>query len=136
MTARLFDRCLQRLGALGLLALLALGPFLHAHLGQARLSGFHLDGVQLHDHSVHADHPVLSAEDESETPAVGVAGSLPRVSEKTVSATDLVCWLTALVWMVLPWPWARPAAPSVRASQARRTYRRGAPPPALAPPAH
>ena len=33
---------------LALMALLALGPFLHAHYGSSRLTGFHVDGMGLY----------------------------------------------------------------------------------------
>ena len=40
---------------LALMALLALGPFLHAHYGNSRLTGFHVDGIS--QAVSHADTP-------------------------------------------------------------------------------
>jgi hypothetical protein len=125
---------LRRLSAALLLGLLALGPFLHAHLGQARTSGFHMDGLQWHSHAVDAELPSLTADDEHEAPAVGVSTSLTRESLDTPQAQDLLHWAFALVLAVLPW-----VLPSIRVARHTsqrhpRLYLPGQPPPALAPP--
>lgn len=134
MSTRLFERSLQRIGALALLALLALGPFLHAHWGQASRGGFHMDGAVVHQHAVNADVSVLSADDEHESPAVGVASSLPRGAEKTPSATDVSLWVCGLLLAVLlPRMPLRLTARVPAPPLARRT-RHNWPPLALAPP--
>ena len=134
MLARPFARSLQRIGALALLGLLALGPFLHAHWGQANRGGFHMDGAVVHHHAASADAPVMSADDEHESPAVGVASSLPRGADKTPSLGDMHLWVGTL-WLavLLPLlPLRRPSrTPTPRL--ARRT-RGNWPPLALAPP--
>jgi hypothetical protein len=125
---------LRRLSAALLLGLLALGPFLHAHLGQARTSGFHMDGLQWHSHAVDAELPSLTADDEHEAPAVGVSTSLTRESLDTPQAQDLLHWAFALVLAVLPWVVPRVAIHGHALRAPTRLYLPGQPPPALAPP--
>ena len=133
MFARL-TRSLQRIGALALLGLLALGPFLHAHWGQANRGGFHMDGAVVHHHAVGADASVMSADDEHESPAVGVAGSLPRGGEKTPSLGDMHLWVCSLLLAVLlPLMPLREPTREPAPRLARRT-RGNWPPLALAPP--
>ncbi len=74
---------------LALMALLALGPFLHAHYGNSRLTGFHVDGIS---HAVsHTDTPFSSwgshatSSSEEESAALGVTASHTR---QTVEAAD------------------------------------------------
>lgn len=128
------DLLLRRLSAVVLLSLLALGPFLHAHLGQAHTSGFHMDGLQWHTHALDADHPSLTADDDHDAPAVGVSTSLTRESLDTPPAHDLLLWAFALVLAVLPW--LMPAVMrSLRPRRMRqRRYLPGQAPPVLAPP--
>ena len=136
MFVRLFARSLQRIGALALLGLLALGPFLHAHWGQANRAGFHMDGVSLHHHASGPDASVLSADDEHESPAVGVAGSLPRGAEKTPSAGDIDLWVCGLLLAVLI-PFTSPHRRThPRVHRLARKRRSNWPPLALAPPIH
>ena len=134
MFVRLFARSLQRIGALALLGLLALGPFLHAHWGQANRGGFHMDGAVVHHHAVGADASVMGADDEHESPAVGVASSLPRGAEKTPSLGDVQLWVCSVLLALL----VAPAPPRERAPipprQPLRRTRANWPPLALAPP--
>jgi hypothetical protein len=128
----LLRRCLTLL----LAGLLALGPFLHGHFGASHDTGFHLDGV----HAVHAAQvaalPGLSAlqSPDEESPALGVANTLPHSDDKSLPDLAWVLLLMAvlpllpLLQRALPHPgWARaPSGP---------LYRAGLPPPCLAPPA-
>jgi len=74
---------------LALMALLALGPFLHAHYGNSRLTGFHVDGIS--QAVSHADTPFsawiphATSSSEEESAALGVTASHTR---QTVEATD------------------------------------------------
>lgn len=126
----LLRRCLTLL----LAGLLALGPFLHGHFGASHDTGFHLDGV----HAVHAaqvtDLPGLSAlqSPDQESPALGVANSLPHSDDKSLPDLAwtllLMAVLPLLLHRSLPRPgWAGPPAGP--------WYRAGLPPPCLAPPA-
>lgn len=124
----LLRRCLTLL----LAGLLALGPFLHGHFGASHDTGFHLDGV----HAVHAPQatslPALQSPDE-ESPALGVATSLPHSEDKSLPDLAFVLLiaalpLLALMQRLLPRPgWAGPLTGPL--------YRAGLPPPCLAPPA-
>ena len=123
---------LRRWLTLLMIGLLALGPFLHSHFGASHDTGFHLDGV----HAVHASAPAdmhaMQASDD-ESPALGVAASLPQPEEKALSLLDL-----AMLVAVLPLP-AQRRLPLPRARRTLRPvgrlYRAGLPPPGLAPPA-
>jgi hypothetical protein len=74
---------------LALMALLALGPFLHAHYGNSRLTGFHVDGIS--QAVSHTDAPFglwvphVTSSSEEESAALGVTASHAR---QTVEATD------------------------------------------------
>ncbi len=123
-----------------LMALLALAPFLHGHLGASHVSGFHVDGLDL-SHSVQgteapAKAPLLvsaHAASEEESPALGVSVSLPQAGDDVHLAVGIVgfllwAWLAkkVLACRVCRTPtWPEPA-PS--------TYPPGWPPLALAPP--
>ena len=125
---------MRRLNALLMLALLVLGPFLHAHWGQANRGGFHMDGAVVHTHAMGADVSVLSADDEHESPAVGVASSLPRGADKTPSLGDMHLWVgTLLLAVLLPLLPLRLPTREPAPRLARRT-RGNWPPLALAPP--
>ena len=123
---------LHRWLTLLLVGLLALGPFLHSHVGASHDTGFHLDGV----HAVHAQHDTTvhaSSVNEEESPALGVSASLPHPEDEGLP--DLA-W--ALLLALLPMlPLQR--LPLPRSSSADHTpstlYRPGLPPPGLAPPA-
>jgi hypothetical protein len=74
---------------LALMALLALGPFLHAHYGNSRLTGFHVDGIS--QAVSHTDAPFglrvphVTPSNEEESAALGVTASHAR---QTVEAND------------------------------------------------
>jgi hypothetical protein len=117
-----------------LFGLLALGPFLHAHLGMSRVSGFHVAGYQtsgIAALAVDADHQLSESNDES--PAVGVSASLPRFQDAppcpdgiTLQQLIAVLLLAAVVFTVVTGP--------SRQRPHRFRDRPGLPPPALAPP--
>ena len=135
-TTRLFQRLSLAFVSL-LLGLLAIGPFLHSHLGASVVSGFHMDGL----HSVvQADTAntgqVLSSigVNDDESPALGVAASLPNADQDSLCVGDIVAWLlaTLLVSLVrLP----KGKHPAWLGVVPPHTYQAGWPPPALAPPA-
>ena len=123
---------LRRWLTLVMVGLLALGPFLHSHFGASHDTGFHLDGV----HAVHASAPadvsaVQTSDDES--PALGVAASLPSPEDKALGLLGLALLVAVLPLLPrrrLPLPRAqRTLAPACS------LYRAGLPPPCLAPPA-
>lgn len=74
---------------LALAALLALGPFLHAHYGSSRLTGFHVDGIsQVVSHTdaaFSALFPRATSSTDEESAALGVTASHAR---QTVEAAD------------------------------------------------
>ena len=126
-----------RLGLVALLmGLLAMGPFLHSHIGASVVSGFHMDGVRslpLTDTADASALPSLQVSDD-ESPALGVATSLPKSDPSSLCVGDITALLAAallacLVCLPRQSPAARPWALPVR------TYQAGWPPPALAPPA-
>ncbi|MGV0960978.1 MAG: hypothetical protein ACOYB1_14200 [Limnohabitans sp.] len=119
-----------------LMALLGLAPFLHGHVGASHVSGFHVDGMDV-SHSLATEG--LSAQwaahtaSEEESPAMGVAVSLPQPADDAgllVGIAGFLLW----AWFVAP----------VQVQRVRRallvrlplpcTYQPGWPPPALAPP--
>ena len=119
-----------------LIGLLAIGPFLHSHVGASVVSGFHIDGVRSLPLGGPADaatsvHSLNVNDDES--PALGVATSLPKSDPSQLCVGDitallaaaLLACLTAQAHRLQP---VRPQAVPVR------TYQAGWPPPALAPP--
>jgi len=115
-----------------MVGLLALGPFLHSHFGISHDTGFHLDGV----HAVHTQAPAgmsaMQASDE-ESPALGVAASLPHPEDEALGLLSLALLVAVLL---LP-PRHRLHLPRARRTLAPtgRLYRAGLPPPCLAPPA-
>ena len=123
-----------------LMALLALSPFLHGHLGASHVSGFHVDGLDLSHSAQGAQTPTLSpayvsahAASEEESPALGVSVSLPQAGDDVHLATGIVGFLL--------WAWLAKKVLACRvrrmpplAQVAARTYQSGWPPPALAPP--
>jgi hypothetical protein len=124
-----------------LMALLALSPFLHGHLGASHVSGFHVDGLDVsHSAQVAETSALLSVHvsahtaSEEESPALGVSVSLPQAGDDVHLATGISGFLL--------WAWLakKVLAHRVRrtpplAQVAPRTYQSGWPPPALAPPA-
>lgn len=133
------DRRLTRLLLAVLFGLLALGPFLHAHLGFSKVTGFHVAGYDGpvntssdHEHEAQqlVQHPDLS---DAESPAVGVSASLVRFNH------DIPCpdGITLQVIVAIMATWLMPGTLAVFAPAAsgRSTRPRpGLPPPALAPP--
>lgn len=119
-----------------LMALLALSPFLHGHLGASHVSGFHVDGLDLNHSAQTSETPAwVSAHtaSEEESPAMGVSVSLPQTGDDVHLATAIVGFL---LWV---WLAQKALALCVRrmpslAQGAPRTYQCGWPPPALAPP--
>lgn len=123
-----------------LMALLALSPFLHGHLGASHVSGFHVDGLDLSHNAQVAETPALLSvymsahtASEEESPALGVSVSLPQAGDDVQLATGIIGFLL--------WAWLakKVLAHRVRrtpplAQVAPRTYQSGWPPPALAPP--
>lgn len=135
------DRRLTRLLLLVLFGLLAMGPFLHAHLGFSKITGFHVAGYEsptsiditpdayLVVHLTH--HAVLT---DAESPAVGVSSSLLRPVPDVFFPDGLALQTVVAVIAVflLSHGIARPQpARQFRSSRPRP----GFPPPALAPPA-
>ena len=133
------DRRLTRLLLAVLFGLLALGPFLHAHLGFSKVTGFHVAGYD-GPVSTHASPPEVSIlqgqyDDLSdfESPSVGVSASLVRLAfdipcPDGMTLQSVVAIIATVVassrWsLAAPWP-GRHSARS----------RPGLPPPALAPP--
>lgn len=71
------------------MALLALGPFLHAHYGNSHSTGFHVDGISQAlfqtDSHFSAFLPAATSSSEEESAALGVTASHTR---QTIEATD------------------------------------------------
>ena len=122
---------LRRWLILLMVGLLGLGPFLHSHFGASHDTGFHLDGV----HAVHAageaDPGTLLASEE-ESPALGVSASLPQPEDDRPSDPLLALWLVVPLRPALV-PAALPRSERIP-SLHQAIYRKGLPPPALAPP--
>ena len=135
MNTSFWSLCLHRLNVLCCLGLLALGPFLHAHLGHANTEGFHLDGLQWHSHAQDSDSLSFTADDEHDAPAVGVTPSVTREAHDAPLAHDLIAWSCTVLLMVVPLllgaAWMKPVFATSRRPLA---YTAGYPPPALAPP--
>lgn len=132
---RLFQRLSLGLVVL-LIGLLAIGPFLHSHVGASVVSGFHMDGVRSLPLSGPGDaaasvHSLTVNDDES--PALGVATSLPKSDPSQLCVGDITALLAAALLACLI---ARPLRlrPLCPQFVAVRTYQAGWPPPALAPP--
>jgi hypothetical protein len=133
------DRRMTRLLLAVLFGLLALGPFLHAHLGFSKVTGFHVAGYDgpVSTHGSPPEASVLQGQyadlSDFESPAVGVSASLVRL------AFDIPCpdgmtlqSIVAIIAMALMSRYWSPAAPGAGRHVARS--RPGLPPPALAPP--
>jgi hypothetical protein len=126
-----------------LMALLALGPFLHAHYGTSQATGFHVNGLQAVEAAqsqatlpiLTTDSPMLSPTTDQESPAVGVVTSLPRFEADSVTPdVTTVLLLSFLILSVLQrlpstWPWTLADHPVIA-----RNFQAGFPPPAHAPP--
>jgi hypothetical protein len=122
-----------------LFGLLALGPFLHAHLGFSKVTGFHVAGFDGPVTRSSAQVPLASSQasqvelSDAESPAVGVSASLVRFSHD-IPCPDGIS-LQAVVAIVLITPVLRGFARPTRYLASRPSrHRPGLPPPALAPP--
>lgn len=111
-----------------------MAPFLHGHIGASHIEGFHIDGVSIG----HVDHPgpvsmstMTDVDDES--PALGVAASVPKSGDEGWSLID-AGWLFALLLVLAHAPAPQPCLRAARTHLPRSTYRAGWPPPAFAPP--
>lgn len=128
----LAPRLLRRWLTLLMVGLLALGPFLHSHFGASHDTGFHLDGIHaVHTHAA-PDLSALQTGDE-ESPALGVAASLPQPEDEGLTLPGMALLLVLLPLLLqrsLPVTRARP-----RPAPLPALYRAGLPPPCLAPPA-
>lgn len=134
------DRRVTRLLLAVLFGLLALGPFLHAHLGFSKVTGFHVAGydgpVATSAEHAQASHDRVQSPEVSDTesPAVGVSASLVRlafdipcpdgITLQSIVAIVVATLVLRVVAHVTPAPMGRPSRP-----------RPGFPPPAIAPPA-
>lgn len=124
--------------ALLLIALLAMGPFLHAHFGASRVTGLHVAGVAssvTHMPAV-AGLASLSQDDEPESAALGVETSYARQLVLDVQDEPQTGWVFTLFVLAV---WVSCQAligrqPYLR-RQARPSLWAGMPPPAHAPPA-
>lgn len=129
----------MRLGLVVLLmGLLAIGPFLHSHVGASVVSGFHMDGVRsltpISTGSADASAALASfSVNDDESPALGVATSLPKSDQDSLCVGDLTAVLAAVLLACLVCPPQRTRRARPTAGPAR-TYQAGWPPPALAPP--
>lgn len=121
----------ERIGTLLLLGVLVLGPFLHAHLGQSSVAGFHVDGVT----QLHHDSCSFEKSQTPDSPAIGVSSSIVRDGTSKVSQkVDLesvisIAWIEARSELLLAFGthWLN--------SNDQASYQReGTPPPAHAPP--
>ena len=121
-----------------LCGLLALGPFLHAHLGFSKVTGFHVAGYNslVNPHGLAASHPQAEAPElfDAESPAVGVSASLIRLAFDIPCPDGLSLQTLLAVIAVAGVLCARMRPPHVVHNRPSRP-RPGLPPPALAPPA-
>ena len=85
VTTKPFTRSCSLWLATLLMGVLALGPFLHAHYGHMQVTGFHVNGLESMSlatpNSAPSDQRSFTLPVEPESPAVGVATSLPRFEE-------------------------------------------------------
>lgn len=90
--------------AVALVALLAIGPFLHAHYGASKVTGLHVAGVSTVSSSIEPALAVtsFSQDDEQESAAVGVETSYARqIALDVQDPAQSVCVLTLFVMAVL-----------------------------------
>ena len=122
---------LQRWLILLMAGLLTLGPFLHSHFGTSHDTGFHLDGVRTLPIRALTDVTVMQASEE-ESPALGVAASLPQPGDEERDLIGLT-----LLMAILPLLTQRRLLLSLmpgRSTPSCGLYLAGMPPPSLAPP--
>jgi hypothetical protein len=94
--------------SLPLIALLALGPFLHAHYGNSQLTGFHVDGISQAvlqtDSHFSTSLPVAISSSDEESAALGVTTSHTRQTPETTEASPdhgtAAAACLAFVWAV------------------------------------
>lgn len=116
-----------------LIGLLTLGPFLHGHLGASHVSGFHLDGIHAVVHASDAGSVLSMRSVDDESPALGVATSLPKPDDDGKLLLQ-AAWLLAAVLGLLPRLIHLRVQPSAAEPRTVHAYHDGWPPPALAPP--
>lgn len=122
---------LRRWLTLLMVGLLALGPFLHSHLGASHDTGFHLDGVHpVHKHAPHDMSAVQTSHEES--PALGVAASLPHPEDEVFGLLGFAL-LAAVLPLLSPCRQLLPR-PHCWLAPASQLYQAGLPPPCQAPP--
>jgi hypothetical protein len=122
------------------MALLALGPFLHAHYGSSRLTGFHVDGMGAVSTSVQASADIetyVAPDSEEESAALGISTSHTRQSLSDDGNEENASPLWFLVTVLLSVGVATQS--SIRGAmpcciRPSRAYRAGFPPLAHAPP--
>lgn len=125
------------------MGVLALGPFLHAHYGHMQVTGFHVNGLE--SVSLGTPNPALTDQltftlpVEPESPAVGVAASLPRFEESDTQGDtqpDPLDIKLLGIFEFKPWSLLAAKPPWVPASRGLWTgaFQAGSPPPAHAPP--
>lgn len=123
--------------AITLIALLALGPFLHAHYGTSTITGFHIAGVN--SVGVSMDAPLVASflqENQEESAAVGVVTSYARkvsldVQDESLALLVFVILVASVVLVAVissTWRLNEPTLP-------RTAFSPGYPPFAHAPPA-
>lgn len=136
MHQNVFIAGIRQVVVIVLMALLALSPFLHGHLGASHVSGFHVDGLDLSHSAQDAQTLTLSsahAASEEESPALGVSVSLPQAGDDVHLAAGIVGFLL-WAWLAKKVHAHRVRCTAPLAQAAPRTYQSGWPPPALAPP--
>lgn len=125
------------------MGVLALGPFLHAHYGHMEVTGFHVNGLEsvslTTPNSAPSDQRSFTLPVEPESPAVGVATSMPRFEEIETHGDAQpdqlgmnllgVFDFKALTLVAAPLAWV-----PVFRSQWAGAFQAGSPPPSLAPP--
>ena len=127
---------------MALVLMLSLSPFLHAHLGDSTVTGFHLDlpagppqgeAVPSGGSAAHAVASVGALHHES--PAFGVAGAYPAQS-RDWQAADIGSFFMLVLFLASLLPCQAMDRVRARAQPAkfRACYRPGCPPPAMAPP--
>lgn len=114
--------------------LLALGPFLHGHLGTSHVQGFHIDGLAQALHPVSGNAFQQAGANQDESPALGVPSSLPKGDDEGSRPLPAAAALLVLLTLLLPRQQTRQARPSFTLPIPLRRHAAGWPPPALAPP--
>lgn len=135
-----FFRWLSLQLVLALMALLALGPFLHAHYGSSRLTGFHVDGMNTG--ATHAPGSAdttayFSPDTEEESAALGISASHTRQSltdDSTEEDTATVWFLVVAVLCACVGAQLIGCGVAPVVSRPHRAFRAGFPPLAHAPP--